>query len=188
MHELFALQRLVFVRPFGACTRLRCVSAAALLGGAYDVCAAAAGFACVTALAIAELSTTEAFAACMSCLLCRGLFSCGPTVRVHENDAWVQRRCPAGCMLVHSCYWICRCGGDQEPNYSTNGAGACYTNAWARLVRSCERCFGSIEHRIWRHAREPGWLLHRSADIPRPLLLPTLTMTWSGRVDGALNL
>jgi hypothetical protein len=30
------------------------------------VCAAAAGFAGVAALAIAELSTTEAFAACMS--------------------------------------------------------------------------------------------------------------------------
>ena len=63
------------------------------------MCAAAAGFAGMAALAIARLSTTEPFAACMSCLLCRGLFSCGPAVRVHDNDAWVQRRCPAGCML-----------------------------------------------------------------------------------------
>ena len=38
-------------------------------------------------LVIAELSTTEAFAARMSCLLCRGLFSCSPAVYVHDNDA-----------------------------------------------------------------------------------------------------
>ena len=72
------------------------MGAATLLGGAYDVCAAAARFAGVAALAIAELSTAEAIAACMSCLLCRGLFSCGPTVFVHDNDAWVQRRCSVG--------------------------------------------------------------------------------------------
>ena len=47
-------------------------------------------------LANAELSTTEAFAASMSCLLCCGLFSCGPAVFVHDNDAWVQRRCLYG--------------------------------------------------------------------------------------------
>jgi hypothetical protein len=74
------------------------VGAAALLGGAHDVCTAAAGFAGVAALAIAELSTTEAFAACTSCLL-SGLFSCGPVVFVHDNDAWVQRRCSAGRMM-----------------------------------------------------------------------------------------
>ena len=51
------------------------------------------------ALAIAELSTTEAFAAHLSYLLCRGLFSCDSAVFVHGYDAWVQRRCPAGCML-----------------------------------------------------------------------------------------
>jgi hypothetical protein len=56
-------------------------------------------FAGVTALAIAELSTTEAFAACMSCLLCRGLFSCGTAVSVHDGDAWVQRRCSVGRMM-----------------------------------------------------------------------------------------
>jgi hypothetical protein len=50
----------------------------------------------VTALAIAELSTTEAFAARTSCLLCRGLFPCGPAVFVLDNDAWVQRRCSEG--------------------------------------------------------------------------------------------
>jgi hypothetical protein len=97
--ELFALPRLVFVRHFGACTRLRCVSAVALLGGAYDVRTAAAGFAGVTALAIAELSATEAFAARASCLLCRGLFSCGPAVFDRGYDAWVQRRCSAGRMM-----------------------------------------------------------------------------------------
>ena len=73
--------------------------AAALLSGLHAVCAAAAGFAGVTALAIAELSTTEAFAACMSCLLCRGLLSCGPTVFIDDTDAWVQRRFSAGRML-----------------------------------------------------------------------------------------
>ena len=53
----------------------------------------------MAALAIAELSTTEAFAACMSCLLCRGMFSCVPVVFVHDNDAWAQRRCSAGRMM-----------------------------------------------------------------------------------------
>jgi hypothetical protein len=52
--------------------------------------------AATAALAIAELSTTGAFAACMSCLLCRGLLSCGPAVFARDNDACVQRRCPAG--------------------------------------------------------------------------------------------
>jgi Pyruvate/2-oxoacid:ferredoxin oxidoreductase delta subunit len=50
-------------------------------------------------MAIAEFSTVGAFAACMSCLLCHGLFSCDPTVFMHDNDAYVQRRYPAGCML-----------------------------------------------------------------------------------------
>ena len=53
----------------------------------------------VTALAIAELSTTGAFAARTIRLLRRGLFSCGPTVPMRDGDAWAQRRCPAGCML-----------------------------------------------------------------------------------------
>ena len=75
------------------------LGAAALLGGACDVCTAAAGFAGVAALAIAELSTTEAIAARASCLLCRGLFWCGPAVFVHDDDAWVQRRCSAGRMM-----------------------------------------------------------------------------------------
>ena len=60
---------------------------------------AAAGFAGVMALAIAELSTTETIAACASCLLCRGVFPCGPAVFVHDNDAWVQRRRSAGRMM-----------------------------------------------------------------------------------------
>ena len=83
-------------------------------GGAYDVPAAAAGFAAVVAMPRPDLSTTEAIAAFMSCLLCRGLFSCGPAVFVHDNYARVQRRCPAGCMLVHNCYWIRRCGDDAK--------------------------------------------------------------------------
>jgi hypothetical protein len=53
----------------------------------------------VAALATAELSTTEAFAACTSCLHSRGLFSCGAVVFVHDDDAWVPRRCSAGRMM-----------------------------------------------------------------------------------------
>ena len=87
------------MRPYGAYARSRCVGAAALLSGVRAVCTAAIGFAGVTALAIAELSTTEAFAACMSCLLCRGLFSCCPAVFVRDRDAWVQRRFSVGRMM-----------------------------------------------------------------------------------------
>ena len=75
------------------------MGAAALLGGAHDVCAAVAGFAGVAALAIAELSATEAFAACMSCLLCRGLFPCGPAVFIHDDNAWVQLHCTISATL-----------------------------------------------------------------------------------------
>ena len=46
-------------------------------------------------LAIVELSTTETFVACMSCLRSRGLFSCGAAVHVHDNDARVQQSCSA---------------------------------------------------------------------------------------------
>ena len=53
----------------------------------------------MAALAIAKLSTTEAFAVCMSCLLCRGLYLCGTTVFVHDNDAWLQQRCSVGRMM-----------------------------------------------------------------------------------------
>ena len=94
-----------------ACTRLhlqhfcgiwkqsQCTQAAALPGGLHAACTAAAGFAAVTALAIAELSATEAIAACASCLLCRGLFSCSPTVRVRDRRAWMQQRCSVGRMM-----------------------------------------------------------------------------------------
>jgi hypothetical protein len=75
------------------------VGAAALLSGAHDVCSAAAGFAGVAALAIAGLSSTESIASCKSCLLCRGLFSRGAAVFVHDDDAWVQRRCSTGRMM-----------------------------------------------------------------------------------------
>ena len=63
------------------------------------VCTASAGFAGVTALAIAEICTTEAFAARASCLLYRGLFSCGAAVLKHDDDARVQRHCSAERMM-----------------------------------------------------------------------------------------
>ena len=75
------------------------MGAAALPSGLHAVCIAAAGFADVVAMPRAELSTTEAFAARVSCLLYRGLFSCGPTVFVRDNDAWVQQRCSVGRMM-----------------------------------------------------------------------------------------
>jgi hypothetical protein len=39
---------------------------------------------------IAELSTTEAIAARASCLLCRGLFSGGPAVFIHDDDFFMN--------------------------------------------------------------------------------------------------
>ena len=53
----------------------------------------------VTALAIAEFSTTGALAARVIRLLSYGLLSCGPTVHVRDRDAWVQQRCSAGRVL-----------------------------------------------------------------------------------------
>ena len=50
-------------------------------------------------VAIAELSTTEAFAARTIRLPCRVLFLRGPTVFMRDRDAWVQRRCSAGRVL-----------------------------------------------------------------------------------------
>ena len=77
----------------GAFARLRCAGAAALLSGARAVCTAATGFAGVTALAIAELSTTGAFAARVIRLLRRGLLLRGTMVpkAMRDGDAWVQR-------------------------------------------------------------------------------------------------
>ena len=111
VRELFALPRLVFVWPYGACARSSCVDAATLLGGAYDVCAAAAGFADVVSMRRAESSTTEAIAACTSCLLCRGLLSCGPAVLVHDHDARCSGAARRAACCVHSCRWIRRCDG-----------------------------------------------------------------------------
>ena len=53
----------------------------------------------VTALAIAELSTTETIAARMIRLLRCGLFLRGLVVLIRDGDAWVQRRCSAGRVL-----------------------------------------------------------------------------------------
>jgi hypothetical protein len=53
----------------------------------------------VTALAIAELSTTEAFAARAIRLLCCGLISRVAVAFIHDGDVWVQRRCSAGRVL-----------------------------------------------------------------------------------------
>ena len=63
------------------------------------VCAAATGFAGMTALAIAGLSTTEACAARTSGLLCRGLLSYEATVAMHDRDARVQQCRSADRML-----------------------------------------------------------------------------------------
>ena len=82
--ELFALPRLVFVLPCGVCTRSRCVCAATLLGGAYDVCAGHRNRRCV---AIAGLSTTGALASRVIRLLRHGLFLRGPAVLMRDGDA-----------------------------------------------------------------------------------------------------
>ena len=97
-------------------------------------------------LAIAELSTTEAFAACMSCLLCRGLFSCAATVLERDQDAWVQRRCPARCMLfaqlpLDSQVWPsnCRIKHDQGIAASTSflRSHGLFSYVALVLVRKC---------------------------------------------------
>jgi len=63
------------------------------------VCTAATGFTGVTALAIAELSTTGACAARAIRLPCRGLFSFGAAVFMRDFDAWMQLSCSAGRVL-----------------------------------------------------------------------------------------
>jgi len=156
--KLFALPRLVFVWPYGACARSRCVGAAALLGGAYGVCTAAAGFAGMprmTVLAIAEISTTEAIAARASCLLCRGLFSCGPAMFVHDHDAWLQRRCPAGCalcallLLDSQMWWRC-----QEPNFKSLAQSRLLPRARAfGCIVACFRAWLRCMYAIATHAR-----------------------------------
>ena len=99
----FAAPRLVFVSPYGAYARSQSAGAAALLGGARAVCTAATRFADVAALAIAELSTTEALAARVIRLLPRGLFSCRPTVPMRDRKARVQRHCSGGRYAARLC-------------------------------------------------------------------------------------
>ena len=77
----------------------RCVGAALLFSGARAVCTAGTGSTDVAALAVAELSTTEACAVRAIRLLCRGLFSCVAMVRVCDANAWVQLCCSAGRVL-----------------------------------------------------------------------------------------
>ena len=67
----------------------------------------------MAALAIAELSATEARAARTGCVLCRGLFLSGATVPMRDFDAWVQLSCPAGRVLraqlpYQMCWLRCR--------------------------------------------------------------------------------
>jgi hypothetical protein len=73
------------------------VGAAALPVGLHAVCTAATGITAV--VAIAELSTTAAFAARTIRLPCRVLFLRGATVLMRDRDAWVQQRCSAGRVL-----------------------------------------------------------------------------------------
>ena len=116
------------------------MGAAALLGGAYDAHTAAAGFAGVAALAIAELSTTEAFAARASCLLCHGLLSCGLVVFVHDSDAWAQRRCSAGRMMCAQLALDRRCDGAGNSRIKHDHRGICREHenfAQPRLVFVC---------------------------------------------------
>ena len=68
----------------------RCVGAALLFSGTRAVCTAGTGSTDVAALAVAELSTTEACAVRAIRLLCRGLFSCVAMVQVRISVAWVQ--------------------------------------------------------------------------------------------------
>ena len=121
------------------------MGAAALLSGAHDVCTAAAGFAGVTALAIAELSTTEAIAARTSCLLCRGLFSCDPSVFIHNDDAWVQRHCLAGRNQV-TCYTSGTNPEFEDPERVTLGrsvyVAAVFRHLWGSI--SCCRYHGGL--------------------------------------------
>ena len=117
----------------------------------------------VTALAIAELSTTETIAARVSCLLSRGLFSCGPTVLEHDYDACLQRHCSVGCMLVHSCYWIRCCCGDAKSRLTQPGlarAISMHGRVWCSLVSVVSAVLSIC--RIRWHARKPDWL-HRNA-------------------------
>ena len=93
------MPRLVFARSYGVYARFWCVNAAQLFSGARALCTAATGFAGVAALAIAGLSTTEAWAARAIRLLRSGLFSFGAVVFMRDFDAWVQLSCPAGRVL-----------------------------------------------------------------------------------------
>jgi hypothetical protein len=104
---------------------------------------AAAGFAGVTALAIAELSATEAFAACTSCLLCRGLFSCGHAVFVHDDDAWLQRRCPAGRIMCaqlpldSQVWWRWQLPNEARPRHLPHARAVCSAVACFRAALWC---------------------------------------------------
>jgi hypothetical protein len=138
------------------------------------VCAAAAGFACVTAMAIAESSTTGAIAACMSCLLCRGLFFYLPTNAACAADAGADAGSDAAAALLRR----------RRLPYAID--------VWAGTVQSCERgCRQVVRVERVKHARCDGFVQELIGCI-EVLLFPDhclrcsltkLTMTWSGRVD-----
>ena len=130
-------------------------------------------FACVTAMAIAELSTTGAIAACTSCLLCRGLFYL-PTNAACAADAGADA------------------GGDAAAALLRRRRLPYAIDVWAGTVQSCERgCRQVVRVERVKHARCDGFVQELIGFI-EVLLFPDhclrcsltkLTMTWSGRVD-----
>ena len=94
-----------------------------------------------------ESTTTGTTAACTSCLLCRGLLSCGPVVLVHNRDAWCSSAARRAACCVHSCHWSHRC----------DGAGNCRIKRAIDARASCLLCRGLFScsptvHMLDRHA------------------------------------
>ena len=130
------------------------------------MCASAAAFAGVAALAIAELCTTEAFAACSRRLLRRGLPSGGPPARVYDSDARVQRRCSLGRMMcaqvpLHSQVWrrwqLPNCA---RPRLLPRAQGVCSA---AACLRAALQCVYTI---AIRGCNGGGWLGAPSSHLP----------------------
>ena len=81
---------------------------------------------CGGAVKCSILSAIEAFAARVSCPICRSLFSCDPTVRLRDRGAWVQHRCSAGHM----------CCAQMPPDSQCDGAGNCQISATEAFAAS----------------------------------------------------